>query len=136
MRDGTRNKEGLDLGQNLIAVRHPTGAASSSTRAFYILQEECSFMLFSINYSATFVLVNRKGRGWRTEPLVCVEVDGGRKIASDSIYIVLPLQDKIMNCSKNIKPGFIRSRLDFRSNKEGNIFFLTVLHSNMKSDFS
>ena len=54
----------------------------------------------------------------------------------NSIYIVLPLQDKIVNCPKNIKPGFIGSRLDFRSNKEGIIFFLTVFHSNIESDLS
>ena len=40
-----------------------------------------------------------------------------------------------MNCSKNIKPVFIGSRLDLRPNKEDNIiFFLAVFHANIKSD--
>jgi len=53
-----------------------------------------------------------------------------------SVYVAFPLHDKIVSFCKNIKPGCIASRLHRRSDKEGIIFFLTVFHSNIESDFS
>ncbi len=51
-----------------------------------------------------------------------------------SIYIALPLHDKIVHCRENTEPGRIGGRPDLRPDKEGVIFLLAVLHLDLEGD--